>query len=118
MQNKEDTKKLLIASNLFSGLGSTAALCCTGPGLIVCSLACAPSCGSLGFSLFGVSSSALTSYIGDYWFVFLGLSIICFAIAFYRLFLKENCSKKRSPKIIFIISLVVSILAYIYPYFG
>lgn len=118
MAEKSKNKKLLVASNVFSGMGSLAAACCAGPGLVACSAACAPSCGSLGFTIFGLSSTALTSWILEYWYVFLCLSIVCFMVAYYRLFIKKTCNEHRRSKVIFVVSLLITIVAYSYLYFS
>lgn len=100
LKEKKSTKAIA-ASNVFSTLAGTAAACCTGPGLAACSATCAPSCGSLAFSAFGLSSSAFTSWLSQYWYLFLILSVVSFAYAFYKLFIKANCNTSRFSKSIF-----------------
>jgi len=99
---KRDSHKTMTASNAFSIITGTAAACCSGPGIVACSTSCAPSCGSLLFSVFGFSSSALTNWLTQYWYIFLFCSIVSFSFAFYKLFLKPNCKVSRTSKMVFI----------------
>jgi len=102
---KIELEKTAVASNVFTTLTATAAACCSGPGLIACSSSCAPSCGSLIYSVFGLSSSALTDWLSQYWYAFLFFSLISFAFAFYKLFVKPNCKTSRISKATFILCL-------------
>jgi len=106
----KNREKMVNAANVFSTLAGTAAACCSGPGMVACSATCAPSCGSLMFSVFGLSSSALTDWIGQYWYLFLILSVASFSFAFYKLFIKPNCKVSKSSKVIFVSCLAFSCL--------
>jgi len=106
----QKTDKAVLTSNIMSTLTGTAAACCAGPGLFACSTACAPTCGSLGFSVFGLSSMVFTNWINQYWYLFIVASILSFSFAFYKLYIKTNCNSTRRSKIIFLSCLVVSII--------
>jgi len=116
MEKKKISNKTTSIATLFSGLGATSAACCAGPGLVGCSTVCAPACGSLTYSLFGISSSAIGSWLGEYWYLFLFISIAFFALAFYKIFISKSnaCSRSIKSELIFYVCTVFSISAYIY----
>lgn len=112
MEN-EKNKNLPVASGvLFSSLGAVASACCVGPGLVACGTVCAPSCGAVGFSVFGLSSTAVAHWMSDYWMVFLILSVISFGVAYHRIFRKStsSCNSKRNSKMTFYASLCLSLI--------
>ena len=113
MENKKN-KNLPIASGaLFSSLGAVASACCVGPGLVACGTVCGSACGaSVGYSLFGLSASAIAHWMSDYWLVFLMLSVISFGVAYQRVFRKSAISRtpNKKSKITFYVSLCLSIL--------
>ena len=106
----------IASGTLFSSLGavasSSASACCVGPGLVACGTVCAPACGSVGFSIFGLSSSAVAHWMSDYWMVFLIVSIISFGVAYQRIFRKSasSCNSKRNSKTTFYVSLCLSLI--------
>jgi len=108
MKKKRKSNKMIVSSNVLSTLGGTATACCTGPGLLACTSACAPTCGTVGFSFFGLSSSAFASWMSDYWYAFLIFSFLSFGVAFYKLFIEKNCSSSRRSKIVFVSSFTLS----------
>ena len=118
---KEKNKNLPVASGvLFSSLSAAASTvasaCCAGPGVVACSTTCAPACGSLGFSIFGLSSTAVANWMSDYWMVFLILSIISFGVAYQMIFRKSvaSCNSKRNSKTTFYVSLCLSLVLITY----
>lgn len=120
MENKKN-KNLPVASGvLFSSLstaaGTVASACCVGPGVVACSTACAPACGSLGFSIFGLSSTAVANWMSDYWMVFLILSVISFGVAYHRIFQKSTsvCNSKRDSRMTFYVSICLSLVLVAY----
>ena len=112
MKIKKDKRQhgTILTTNVVSTIAGTAAACCSGPGLLACSSTCAPSCGSLLYSIFGISSSAFTTFLSQYAPIFLILSIASFGYAYYKLFLKQNCSTSKMSKAIFFCCLIFSSL--------
>jgi len=70
MENKKNKNLSAASGAIFSSLGTVASACttatsacCLGPGLAACGTVCAPACGSVGFSIFGLSSSAVAHWM-------------------------------------------------------
>lgn len=116
MKNKNTSRTASSIATLFSGLGASSAACCVGPGLVGCSTVCAPTCGSLAYSLFGISSSAIANWLGQFWSIFLFISIAFLCIAFYKIFISKSnaCSRSLKSELIFYICTIFSFIAYIY----
>lgn len=121
MENKKNKNLPITSGTVFSSLGAvasaSASACCVGPGVVACGTVCAPACGaSVGFSIFGLSSSVVAHWMSDYWMVFLILSVISFGVAYQRIFRKpaSSCHLKRNSKTTFYVSLCLSLILVTY----
>jgi len=112
MEQKKGSKRIIALSNVFSGLGALASACCTGPGIVGCSVACAPSCGSAVYSIFGFSLSSVSGWAEQYFYVLMGLSFIFHAIAFWKVFIKKHCHTSHAPEILFYLSVLVTLIVF------
>jgi len=113
MDKKKGSKRIIAVSNVFSGLGALASACCSGPGIIACSVACASSCGSAAYSIFGLSFSAVTNWAEQFFYILIGFSVAFHLIAFWKVFIKKHCHKSHKPEILFYVSVLITLVVFV-----
>ncbi len=111
-KNRIKTKRAICSSTISSVIGTSTALCCAGPGLAGCAVACASGCGSLGLSIFGLSATGLAHWVNHYWYIFLIISVLFFSEAAYRIFYINKSKDQKRAKLLFFLSVFFSILLF------